>query len=121
MKVLTNEQMRAVDARARTEFGIAEQALMEEAGRAVARIARERFEPRFALVVCGKGNNAGDGYVAARYLKQAGTNVKVVAVGEPSSLKGAAEVALREAEEAGVSIVSAAELRDHLSHADLVV
>ncbi len=121
MKVLTNEQMRIVDARAQSEFGLDEQALMEEAGRAVARLACERFEPRFVAIVCGKGNNAGDGYVAARHLRQAGINLKVIAIGDPLSLKGAAEVAFQQAQESGVPITHAEELPEHLSRADLII
>lgn len=121
MKVLTNDQMRMLDAKTQTDFGISERSLMEEAGKAVARIAGERFAPKVVLVVCGKGNNAGDGYVAARYLRHAGVATKVVAVCDPQQLKGIAKDVFVEATEAGVPVESLDELQPMLERADLII
>ena len=60
--------------------------LMENAGQAVADTLRERFpDKQRIVVVCGSGNNGGDGLVAARLLTEAGLDVEVVLVGEPRS------------------------------------
>ena len=82
--VLTADQMRAAE-RAAIEFGVGDQALMERAGKAVAAVIQRVAAGAEVLVLCGPGNNGGDGYVAARSLKAAAVPVRVVAVGEPNS------------------------------------
>lgn len=85
MRLFSAAQMRAADAAA-AEAGVPTQLLMEAAGRAVADAVRRRFpEARRAAVLCGKGNNGGDGYVAARFLRMAGLGVEVLELAsEPS-------------------------------------
>jgi hydroxyethylthiazole kinase-like uncharacterized protein yjeF len=58
---------------------------MERAGAALAEAVRLYAGPRETLILCGPGNNGGDGYVAARYLQQAGYGVRVAALAEPSA------------------------------------
>jgi ADP-dependent NAD(P)H-hydrate dehydratase / NAD(P)H-hydrate epimerase len=82
--ILTTEQMRAAEAAA-IEAGIKETTLMERAGRALAEAVRLYAGPRETLILCGPGNNGGDGYVAARHLKAAGYSVRVAAQAEPSA------------------------------------
>src|ERR1700744_4362910 len=68
---------------------------MEHAGRAVARfILSELPQGRRIVVLCGRGNNGGDGLVAARHLKDAGCAVSVVMLGDPAGVKGDAKAML---------------------------
>jgi NAD(P)H-hydrate epimerase len=68
--------------------GISGAELMENAGRAVAAAVMERYGPRHVVVLCGPGNNGGDGFVVARHLKSRGWNVHVALLGPASALKG---------------------------------
>lgn len=108
MKLVTSAQMRAIDHRAINELGIPGLQLMENAGRGIAEWIREIFRDnvkgkRFAIV-CGKGNNGGDGYVIARYLHQWGANVEVFLLGEREAIKGDALVNLIKLEPIGLSV-----------------
>ncbi len=84
--------MRAADAGAIAR-GIAGRSLMERAGIAVARAALQRWPARPVLVLCGPGNNGGDGFVAARHLQEAGVRVRLALLGDRGRLKGDAALA----------------------------
>ena len=91
-RLLTPEQMGRIDrAAAATPGGLYR--LMENAGRAVARAALRSMRPTATLVLCGPGNNGGDGYVAARLLAQEGWPVWVAALAPPSAGSDAARAA----------------------------
>lgn len=75
--------------------GVSGETLMEAAGRAVAFAAMERHARRPAIVLCGPGNNGGDGFVAARHLQAAGWPVRVALFGRVETLKGDAAWAAR--------------------------
>jgi hydroxyethylthiazole kinase-like uncharacterized protein yjeF len=82
--ILTAEQMRAAEAAA-IASGTAETTLMERTGAALAEAVRLYAGPRETLILCGPGNNGGDGYVAARHLKHAGYPVRVAALADPTA------------------------------------
>ena len=81
--ILTAAEMREAEARA-IAAGTPETLLMERAGAALAEAVSLYIGPRPTLVLCGPGNNGGDGYVAARHLKERGYPVRVAALAEPS-------------------------------------
>ncbi len=93
MKILTAAQMREVDRITIEQHGIPGVALMENAGAGVVRAIEERYTPlaghRFA-VLCGKGNNGGDGFVVARQLIMRGLRPLVVVLGYPAEIQGEA-------------------------------
>lgn len=104
MKVVTCEQMRALDRRAIEERGIPGLELMERAGRAVAEAALRLTagdSERPVVIVCGGGNNGGDGLVAARLLAEKGRPVKVLLVTGGRELRGDAAENLKRLQEAG--------------------
>jgi ADP-dependent NAD(P)H-hydrate dehydratase / NAD(P)H-hydrate epimerase len=80
--------MRAVDRWAIEEMGVPSLELMEAAGRAVAEVVGELAPEGPVRVVCGKGNNAGDGLVAARYLGEAGFEVEALLLWPGEELSG---------------------------------
>jgi ADP-dependent NAD(P)H-hydrate dehydratase / NAD(P)H-hydrate epimerase len=82
--ILTADRMRAAEAAA-IAGGTAETQLMERAGAALAEAVRLYAGSRETLILCGPGNNGGDGYVAARHLKQAGYPVRVAALADPTA------------------------------------
>jgi hydroxyethylthiazole kinase-like uncharacterized protein yjeF len=82
--ILTVAEMGAAD-RAAIEAGTPGIELMERAGAVVADAVVARFAPQATRVLCGPGNNGGDGYVVARLLKARGWPVEVAALGEPTS------------------------------------
>lgn len=89
--LLTPAQMYRADALA-VEAGTPSLTLMENAGRAVAQEILRRFGARRTLVLCGPGNNGGDGFVAARYLRDWGWPVRVALHGDARDLKGDAAI-----------------------------
>jgi hydroxyethylthiazole kinase-like uncharacterized protein yjeF len=88
-------QMRATDAWAIETRGIPSLDLMERAGDGLARVTAQRAPAGRIAVVCGKGNNGGDGLVAARLLREAGRDVEVLTVWSPDALQGDAQEQLR--------------------------
>jgi len=94
MELLTNAEMAEAD-RATIASGVPGQLLMENAGAAVARAVMASHPPGSKVaVVAGAGNNGGDGFVAARHLREAGFRVAVTLIGRLERIKGdAAEAA----------------------------
>ena len=87
--VYTPANVRELDRIAIEEIGIPGYTLMSRAGEAAFAATRKRYpEARRWLVLCGAGNNAGDGYVIARLARQAQLDVTVVALSDPHRLQG---------------------------------
>lgn len=82
--ILTAAAIRAAE-KAAIDGGTSEQTLMERAGAALAEAASRFVGPRDTLVLCGPGNNGGDGYIAARLLAEAGFAVRVAALADPTT------------------------------------
>lgn len=95
LKVVTAETMRAMDRSAIEAFGIPGVVLMENAGRAVVERMRQEcgnLRGRRVVVLCGTGNNGGDGFVIARHLALQGADVLGVLTGDPDTIRGDARV-----------------------------
>ena len=98
-------EMRALDRHTIETLGVTGELLMESAGRAVAEAVLGVLPPGGSvLVVCGRGNNGGDGLVAARHLQMLGVPVRVALLASAASLRGDAAASLRRARSAGVPI-----------------
>jgi len=97
MQVLSAAEMQACDRATTQRFGIPSLDLMRAAAAAVAGFARQRFpNVRRVTVLCGRGNNGGDGMMAARLLADAGLEVTTLLLGAPGLLNGDAAEAWRE-------------------------
>jgi hydroxyethylthiazole kinase-like uncharacterized protein yjeF len=104
---VTREQVREMDRRAIEDFGIPGIILMENAGRAVAdetwQLAGQDPRARVAIL-CGKGNNGGDGYVVARHLFNRGMNPAVIVFASLGDISGDAAVNLAIIRKMGLSV-----------------
>src|SRR5579864_4278593 len=92
MKIVTAAEMREIDRITAERFGIPSLTLMENAGSAVAEFALSAYPHAKSFgVICGKGNNGGDGLVVARKLREAGKETRVLLLADPKELRGDAE------------------------------
>lgn len=121
--------MRALDRRAIGELGIPGATLMEHAGAGATRALLAAFPQvlrarRPIVVVCGKGGNAGDGFVVARHLRRRGVRVEVLVTSRADEIAGDAARKLREMQRAGVRpqrIAEASVAARRLANAEIVV
>lgn len=118
MKLYSADEMSRTD-EATQELGIPGGVLMERAGVAMAREILDRYEPQRALVVCGGGNNGGDGFVIARELHRAG--VRVIVLPTKDEYTGDPETNLRTLRNLNIEFTTAEDLGGELARADLVV
>ncbi|HKO17745.1 MAG TPA: NAD(P)H-hydrate epimerase, partial [Acidobacteriaceae bacterium] len=127
MQILTAAEMREVDRLTAEQFGVPLDVLMENAGGAVARFCMHEYRAaKKVVVLAGKGNNGGDGFVAARVMAEGGKSVEVLLLGQADDVKGEAAGALaklrREAQQ--VVVREMAEVEDGeaaISSAELLV
>ncbi len=106
--ILDSREMRAAD-RAAIRGGTPAIKLMENAARGIAEAIAERFPAwRRVVVVCGPGNNGGDGLAAARLLARRGFSVRVFTLRDPGAYRGAAQVNAKRARDAGLVLESLA-------------
>jgi len=126
MKVSSVREMRSLDREATEKYGIPEEILMENAGEAAYHvIAKETgIRDRTFVVLCGVGNNGGDGLVVARKILSGGGTVKVFILGDPGKFGGAAKKNAEIAERLPFemrSVETADSIRAHIAHADAVI
>jgi ADP-dependent NAD(P)H-hydrate dehydratase / NAD(P)H-hydrate epimerase len=89
MKIVTASEMREIDRVTSEQFGVPSSTLMENAGTAVADFAMSQWPTAKRIgIICGKGNNGGDGFVAARKLQEAGREVYVLLLAQPAEVRG---------------------------------
>ena len=102
VEVYSAASVRAMDRRAIEAEGIPGYTLMQRAGEAACAAVRRHWPAARAIaVLCGPGNNGGDGYVVARLAQAAGLDVRTLAVSDPGSLRGDAAIAWRDFTAAG--------------------
>jgi ADP-dependent NAD(P)H-hydrate dehydratase / NAD(P)H-hydrate epimerase len=112
MKIVTAAEMRAIDLATSERFGVPSLTLMENAGAAVAEhVLAHHGAARKVVVFCGKGNNGGDGLVAARRLHQKGKTVQVILLADPAELKGDAAAMYGKLPVAAIIVRSSEELK----------
>ena len=127
IRPLWRDEVREVDRIAIEEFGIAGIVLMENAGRDAAAWITARFPPGDVCILCGKGNNAGDGYVIARQIETAGDGtwpVRIVSIVDCGELAGDAAINHAIAQRADIPIAIARDdqsLRDLVGNPDVLV
>ena len=112
MRILNADQMREADRRTIQDIGIASLVLMENAGRQVVAAVESLYSDlaeRSIAIVCGKGNNGGDGFVVARTLQQRGFDVSVFVIGRISEVKGDARINLDILGRIGQTVVEVAD------------
>ena len=124
---LTREDVRDLDRRAIEEFGLPGVVLMENAGRGAAELlARLWPGDGPVVIVCGRGNNGGDGFVIARHIDLLGRPVRVLLAAEPTSITGDAATMHAAVIRSGIPTVplataDATAWSDHLAGAAVVV
>jgi ADP-dependent NAD(P)H-hydrate dehydratase / NAD(P)H-hydrate epimerase len=126
MKITTAAEMRDIDRATTERFGVPSLTLMENAGSAIAQFILERYsDANRVTVVCGKGNNGGDGFVVARKLHRAGHVVEVLLLAEPADLRGDALAMFERLPLRPISVQSPQELKDEstrsLANCNLIV
>jgi NAD(P)H-hydrate epimerase len=105
MHALSRTEVREVDRLAIEEYGLPGIVLMENAGGSAARLLHSFGVDRPVAIVCGRGNNGGDGFVIARHLELLGHEVRLLLAAQLADLRGDAAVNAEVAKRSGLSIV----------------
>lgn len=121
MKVVNAAEMRDIDEKTISGFGIPSAVLMERAGLAVASKVREHFEKRKVIVLAGGGNNGGDGIVAGRELFNSGWNVRVLLLSREKNLSPDCLSQYRTARKMGVPVEFRTDVRSADLHSSIVI
>jgi len=103
--VITREHSRELDRRAVEEYGMTGVMLMENAGRGATDVLCQLGIAGPVVIVCGRGNNGGDGFVMARHLDLRGHEVRVVLLDDPATLRGDAAINFRVIEKSAIPLV----------------
>ena len=112
MRIVSAEEMRAIDRSTSERFGVSSLTLMENAGVAVAdHVLAQHAAAGRIVVFCGKGNNGGDGFVAARRLHQRGKKVQVILLADPGELRGDAAAMFGKLPSPAIAVHSSEELK----------
>jgi len=112
MKIVTAAEMREIDRVTSERFGVPSLTLMENAGTAVAEFLLAAYPSAKRIgVICGKGNNGGDGFVVARKLHEPGREVRVVLLADPGELRGDAAEMFKKLPVTAVAVRSSEELK----------
>lgn len=104
IRPLSRDEVRGVDRRAIAEYGLPGIVLMENAGRNAAALLHAVAAVGPITIVCGRGNNAGDGFVMARHLENLGRQVRILLAGRAEALHGDAAVNAAVAARGGIPI-----------------
>ena len=114
------EQVRELDRIAIKDYKIPGLTLMQRAGKAAFQTLQSTWpDAKNIIVLCGVGNNGGDGYVLAKLAHAAGKNISLMQIGDPEKLKGDARLAADEFSTTGIPVASFA--AEQLGKADVLV
>jgi NAD(P)H-hydrate epimerase len=110
-RVVFSHVMPEIDKKTISDFGLSGEVLMENAGRGCVRILEENLDlsSKNAAVVCGPGNNGGDGFVIARYLSEKASGVKIILLCSSKKLKGDALLNYQRAKKLEIQIIEESE------------
>lgn len=124
--VLSRSEMYEADKRCIQDFGIPSQVLMENAGRLSAdliikEINNESFKVKSILLICGDGNNGGDGFVIARYLSQSYNNIVIFFTGETEKMSPETYLNYKLCQKLEIEIVCLNSFSSDIKHFDVII
>jgi NAD(P)H-hydrate epimerase len=123
MRLVKSSEIQEMDRITIEEMGVPGVVLMENAARGATRAFLDHFSPpsgSHALVLCGRGNNGGDGYAIARYLHQAGVRVTVIVLAETARIGGDALLNLEVIKRMRLNIIEAADREEWNRKSELI-